>query len=407
MDRVKPTPKQLDFMNWELGVFFHFGIRTFYPENKDWDGKEMELSKFNPEKLDCEQWIKTIKDAGAVYAILTCKHHDGFANWPSKYTEYSVKNTPWKNGSGDVVREYVDACRKYGIKVGLYYSPAQFGSIKMQGKEYDDYFINQISELLTNYGKIDYLWFDGCGSENHEYDRDRIVKVIRGLQPEILIFSMWDPDVRWLGNEEGIVPTGCKNVVQSANVSVLEQEAQWLSEPRFLPYECDCKIRRKSWFYNKGDEKYLRTADDLIDLYYYSVGRGGNLLLNIGPDENGLLPKEDGDNFVEFGKRIKKYFGSPIECEITEENDEYILEFPEEKKINHIVIEEDLSEGESVSEFEISVKTPCGYVSIFSGKTIGHKRICEFRSLVGDRFRVKILKNDGDYKIKSIKAYMI
>ena len=131
MERIKPTQKQLDFMDWEMGVFFHFGIRTFYPENNDWDGKEMELSEFNPMDLDCEQWIKTVKDAGATYAILTCKHHDGFANWPSRYTEYSVKNTPWKDGRGDVVKEFVDACRKYNVKVGLYYSPAQFGSVKM------------------------------------------------------------------------------------------------------------------------------------------------------------------------------------------------------------------------------------------------------------------------------------
>ena len=125
MSKAKPTKNQLEFLNWEMGVFFHFGIRTFYQNNVDWDEKPMDASVFNPEKLDCRQWIKTIKEAGAKYAVLTCKHHDGFANWPSKYTEYSVKNTPWKNGQGDVVREYVDACREFGIKVGLYYSPAQ------------------------------------------------------------------------------------------------------------------------------------------------------------------------------------------------------------------------------------------------------------------------------------------
>ena len=130
--------QQLEFLNWELGVFFHFGIRTFNEGHKDWDMRHMELSTFNPTDLDCDEWIKTINEAGAKYAVLVCKHHDGFANWPSKYTDYSVKNTPWKDGKGDVVREYVDACRKYGVKVGLYYSPAQFGSSKMNGKEYDD-----------------------------------------------------------------------------------------------------------------------------------------------------------------------------------------------------------------------------------------------------------------------------
>ena len=236
MQRVKPTQKQLEYMDWEFGVFFHFGIRTFNEDRVDWDGEDMSLETFNPVNLDCEQWIKTIKEAGATYAILTAKHHDGFANWPSKYTEYGVKNTPWKNGEGDVVREFTDACRKYDIKVGIYYSPAQFGFTQMSGEEYDDYFINQISELLTNYGKIDYLWFDGCGSENHKYDTDRIIGCIRTLQPEILIFSMWDPDVRWVGNEEGIVPFGSKYVVGSAKTSINMQEEEWLTEPRFLPF---------------------------------------------------------------------------------------------------------------------------------------------------------------------------
>lgn len=406
MSKVKPTKKQLDYMDWELGVFFHFGIRTFYPDHEDWDGKEMDIQKFNPEKLDCRQWIQNIKTAGATYAILTCKHHDGFANWPSAYTEYSVKNTPWKNGKGDVVREFTDACREYGIKVGLYYSPAQFGSRRMQGKEYDDYFINQISELLTNYGKIDYLWFDGCGSEGHEYDKDRIVAAIRGLQPEILIFSMWDPDTRWCGNEEGIAALGLCNTVKTQNTSILEQEAQWLDKEKFLPYECDCKIRRKSWFYREADEKYLRDVDDLVALYYYSVGSGGNLLLNIGPDDNGLLPEKDSKIFIEFGNEIKRRFENPLPCEIKQEGDEFILTFDKERHINHIVIEEDLTEGEAVESFDITYFYRVDMV-VYEGKRIGHKRICSFPRVYGDAFKVRIKSASDEYKIKSIKAYMI
>ncbi|MBQ1222686.1 MAG: alpha-L-fucosidase [Oscillospiraceae bacterium] len=198
-----PTKKQLDFLNWEFGVFFHFGIRTFYEGHRDWDMKEMPLSGFNPTDFSAEDWCRAVASSGAKYAILTAKHHDGFANWPSAYTEYSVKNTPWRGGKGDVVAEFVAACRKYGLKVGLYYSPAQFGSVTMNAEEYNDYFVNQISELLTNYGKIDYLWFDGCGSANHKYDEKRLIAAIRALQPEILIFGMWDPDTMWCGNEGG------------------------------------------------------------------------------------------------------------------------------------------------------------------------------------------------------------
>ena len=220
MEYLIPTTKQIRFMDWEIGVFFHFGIRTFYEGHTDWDGKDMPAEKFNPKSMDCRQWIRAAKAGGAQYAILTTKHHDGFANWPSAYTEYSVKNTPWKGGTGDVVREFIDACRKYDVKTGLYYSPAQKDFEKLTDTEYDDYFIHQISELLGNYGKIDYLWFDGCGSENHVYDRERIINVIRTLQPEITVFSMWDPDTRWVGNEEGITPCGTSYVIGTPDDSV-------------------------------------------------------------------------------------------------------------------------------------------------------------------------------------------
>ena len=216
--------KKLEFLDWEYGMFFHFGIRSFFPGHHDWDGKEMPAEAFNPKELDCEQWIKVAKEAGCKYAILTAKHHDGFALWPSEYSKYSVKNTPWKDGKGDVIREFVDACRKYDLKVGLYYSPAQWGTHAIpfsNAKEYDDYFINQIGELLTNYGKIDYLWFDGCGSENHEYDKKRIVKAIGDMQPDILTFCdpEWTPGSRWIGNEDGYASLENPLVVSSTDFS--------------------------------------------------------------------------------------------------------------------------------------------------------------------------------------------
>lgn len=409
MQRVKPTQKQLEYMDWEFGVFFHFGIRTFNEDRVDWDGEDMSLETFNPVNLDCEQWIKTIKEAGATYAILTAKHHDGFANWPSKYTEYGVKNTPWKNGEGDVVREFTDACRKYDIKVGIYYSPAQFGFTQMSGKEYDDYFINQISELLTNYGKIDYLWFDGCGSENHKYDTDRIIGCIRTLQPEILIFSMWDPDVRWVGNEEGIVPFGSKYVVGSAKTSINMQEEEWLTEPRFLPYECDCKIRRYSWFYNSGDLQHIRDIDDLMGLYENSVGRGGNLLINIAPDNRGLLPEEDSSIIVEFGKKVEEKYSKPLDVIVEKEEKSYIIKpVNGTLSVKTIVIKEDLSDGQGVEEFSINYNIYSWDLPLYEGKTIGHKLIFNVTPMFLDDVRfikIKIEKCDGELTPLDIKVY--
>lgn len=401
--------EQLEFLDWEFGVFFHFGIRSFYEGHTDWDMKEMPLEGFNPTSLDCEQWIKTIKDAGAKYAIFVCKHHDGFANWPSKYTDYSVANTPWKNGKGDVVREYVDACRKYGVKVGLYYSPAQFGSKEINAKEYDDYFINQISELLTNYGKIDYLWFDGCGSENHKYDTVRIVKEIRRMQPEILIFNMWDPDTRWVGNESGLVRMPNHNIVKDLNFSVMTEEKDELDDARFLPSECDCRMRLENWFYSENDLHTLKSLDELMGLYYYSVGKGANLLLNIGPDRRGLLPDEDTARILEFGKKIKELFSNSIAgTDRTERNgNTYTVNLEEHTLVNHIVLEEDITESEKVEKFEVYIY-PYSYgkpVLVYEGTTIGHKHICKFPTIRTQKIDIVITKESAPHKLKDINIY--
>lgn len=315
---MKPTEKQKAFLNWEFGVFFHFGIRTFYEGHQDWDLKPMPLEGFQPSELDCRQWIRESKDAGAKYAILVCKHHDGFANWPSKYTQYNVGNTPWKDGKGDVVREFTDACREYGLKVGLYYSPAEFGSKDVGHKDYDNYFISQISELLTQYGKIDYLWFDGCGSENHQYDTVRITKEIRRMQKDILIFNMWDPDTRWVGNESGMAPMPNHNVVTDLDISIRTDRKDPLNQSLYLPAECDFMLRDK-WFYSDSNEDQIKGLDELMGLYYYSVGRGANLLLNIGPDRRGLLPEADVQRLREFGAEIRRRFSNPIPCTASRE----------------------------------------------------------------------------------------
>lgn len=404
---VNIKKEQLDFLDWEFGVFLHFGIRTFYEGHIDWDMKEMPLDGFNPSNLDCEQWIKTIKEAGAKYAILVCKHHDGFANWPSKYTEYSVKNTPWKNGEGDVVKEFTDACRKHDIKVGLYYSPAQFGSVKMDHKEYDDYFINQISELLTNYGKIDYLWFDGCGSENHQYDEKRIIKAIRTLQPEILIFNMWDPDTRWAGNESGMAKMPNHNIVDALDFSVQTDKKDYLKEKKFLPSECDCRIRLKNWFYSENDLHTLKSVDELMGLYYYSVGKGANLLLNIAPDRRGLLPCEDTQRVLEFGKKIKELYASKLETVNTKNENVYTLSFENPTIVNKIILAEDMTTGEKIEKFHIRIY-PYTYgdpITVYESSTVGHKHICVFPDFYTNKIEIVIDEESGEHIMKDIGAY--
>lgn len=407
MTKAKPTKKQLEYLDWEIGIFFHFGIRSFEEGENYWKKDLTPLEVFNPTELDCEQWIRTISEAGAKYAILTVKHHDGFANWPTAYSDYSVANTPWKDGKGDVVREFTDACRKYNVKIGLYYSPAQVGYTEMSGKEYDDYFINQITEILTNYGKIDYIWFDGCGSEHHTYDKDRIVKCIRTLQPEIMIFSMWDPDTRWVANEEGIAPIGIKYEVAKQNTSINLQEEEWLDEPRFLPYECDCKMSRYNWFYSDTDEPHLRSAENIMGLYDYSVGRGGNLLMNIAPDRRGLLPDTAVKNFKEFGENLKKRFAVSKDVDILDKEDGFEIHVKAPTPITTIVVEEDLTEGQAIFGYQLIYGSGFGTI-VHEGKTIGHKQIITIPEIYLDPDRqmiFKVTEAEGEFKIKSVEVY--
>lgn len=395
--------EQLNFLDWEFGVFFHFGLRTFYEGHRDWDGKTMELSAFDPQNLSCEEWIGAVEEAGAKYAVLVCKHHDGFANWPSAYTDYGVKNTPWKDGKGDVVRDFVDACRRHSIKVGLYYSPAQVGWEQQSAKDYDDYFINQVTELLTQYGTIDYLWFDGCGSEGHCYDTKRIVKAIRSCQPNILLFNMWDPDTRWVGNESGLADSPNPLWVDAVDISVKTEQKDTLLSRRFLPAECDCRMRLDNWFYSDLDSQTVKSVDELMGLYYYSVGRGANLLVNIGPDRTGRLPQADRDNLLELGRRIRMLEESTVPCQVAVEADKLTVTM-DMGLVNHVTLEEVPGE-DMVASFEIrAYPVPYGApITLYRGTTIGHKAICPFPTVRTEKLEILL---DRPAKVKAQLQYM-
>jgi alpha-L-fucosidase len=405
-----PTARQLEFQDWEFGLFLHFGIRTFYEGHRDWDGKPMSASAFNPARLDCGQWARTARQAGMKYAVMTAKHHDGFANWPSKYTDFSVANSPWKNGKGDAVREYVDAFRGEGLAVGLYYSPAQWqGSTFADPKAYDEYFINQVSEILTGYGKIDMLWFDGCGSENHTYDWPRIMREVRRMQPDILIFNMGDPDYRWVGNEAGVAPSPCWNTVGEVAFSVQTVEKEAVAKPVWLPAECDCRMRLANWFYSDDDLDTVKSAAELMGLYYYSVGRGCNLLINIGPDRRGLLPDLDTARLLEFGQEIRRRLAAPLASigDFKQAGNAWEYEPATAILLDHVVIQENLQAGEHVRGFVVQV-FPIHYgdpITVFEGHSIGHKAICSFPPITARKVRVELTQVEGNAKIKAIDLH--
>lgn len=394
-----PTARQLEYQDWEFGIFIHFGIRTFYEGHKDWDGKAMSPDQFLPTRLDCKQWAATAKAAGAKYMVLTAKHHDGFANWPSKYTDFSVANSSWKHGQGDVVKEYVEACRLYDLKVGLYYSPADWKNPDYSNPAaYDDYFINQISELLIPYGKIDILWFDGCGSNNHEYDWTRICGEIRRMQPDILIFSMGDPDFRWVGNELGLAPVPCWNTEV-----ITENET---ATAKWLPAECDCRMRKVNWFYCDADADTVKTPEELMGIYYYSVGRGANMLLNIGPDRRGLLPDKDTQNLLEWARERNRRFAKVLAAKdnFVQEGNVWTLKLPERTLASHVIIQENLADGEHVRKFHIECNPNDDnvWIQLWQGRNMGHKAICQFPLIALNTIRIVIDEADGTPDIRSI-----
>ena len=421
MDRTLPTAKQLEFLDWEIGMFFHFGLRTFYPGHVDWDNLPMEAEKFAPDALDCGQWMEAAKALGAKYAIMTCKHHDGFALWPSKFTDFSVKKSPWKDGKGDVVREFVEACRSHDIKVGLYYSPAQWGGehsfAAEDDKTYDDYFVGQLSELMGNYGTIDYLWLDGCGSEGHNYDRRRIVSAVRELQPDIMIMgSVLSPgdDNRWIGNEDGFVSLEHHNLVRRVEFSV-NTAARQLGEPRFMPAECDMRIR-DIWFGGADNDEYIKQPEELLGNYEYTVGRGANMLLNVGPDQHGRICGADMEVLWKTGQKIKAIYGNPLPFgPVTKEEAGWTITRPEfslgrdairERGLcNRLVLGEDLTDGQKVRAFRVIADIKGLRICVYRGETIGHKQICMFPAVPASKFIVEIIESDGECKISSMNAF--
>ena len=391
MSRVLPSPRQIEYQSWQLGLFLHFGLRTFYEGFRDFDDRKMSPEQFNPAELDCHSWAATARKAGFNYVVMTAKHHDGFALWPSKTTGFSVAGSPWRGGVGDVVREFLDACRAHGLKSGLYYSPYDADSpVYEDEKAYDDFFITQISELLVPYGEIDILWFDGCGSQDHAYDWPRIVGDIRRMQPNILIFNLGDPDFRWIGNEDGYAPAGTSSVV----------------DDRWLPAECDSRMRDRNWFFSDRDAHTVKSVEELVGMYYYSCGRNSNMLINIGPDRRGLLPDADAARLVAFGEEIARRFASPVAtlADCAQEGDTWEYRADAYVLADHVVIGEDIALGEAIRRFAITATTWCSQkpITVYEGRTVGYKTICRFPPIRARKLRLEVLEADGEVRLRTL-----
>ncbi len=312
-NEVIPTDQQIAYQQMEIIGFIHFGVNTF--TDREWGTGEENPDIFNPEQLDVKQWAAAAKAAGMGMLILTAKHHDGFCLWPSAYTDHSVKSSRWMQGKGDVVKLLSEACKEEGLKFGVYLSPWDMHEPKYGTSKYNSYYMIQLKELMTNYGQISEVWMDGAKGKNAKdmvYDFEAWRSLIYKLQPNALIFSDAGPDIRWIGNEHGIAGETNWSMIDNANIEIGKANTQYLNtgDPEgnmWIVGECDVSIR-PGWFYHASQDDQVKTAGQLVDLYYKSVGRNGTLLLNIPPDKRGLIHENDVASLREFRSILDETF---------------------------------------------------------------------------------------------------
>jgi alpha-L-fucosidase len=442
---VVPSPRQFRWQKLELTAFFHFGINTF--TDSEWGTGKEDPKLFNPTSLNADQWMKVVRDAGFKQVILTAKHHDGFCLWPSKYTEHSVKNSPWKNGKGDVVREVADACKKYKIGFGIYLSPWDRNSALYGTEAYNDYFVNQLTELLTNYGRIDEVWFDGANGEGPNgkkqvYDFDRWYKVIRKLQPTAVIAIM-GPDVRWVGTESGygretewsVVPVNNLNTntitSNSQQTVAFKPQGDMTGDDlgsrdkiidakglAWYPAETDVSIR-PGWFYHEKQNGEIKSPEKLLDIYFHSVGRNSVLLMNIPPDKEGLINDADikvlkkwkqlrddifsknladgskiiSENGARSNALLDKNYNSYWTTKSADTSAVIELQLSKRQTFNVLMLQENISVGQRIEKFDLEYWNGNSWQKAAEGTTVGYKRLLEFPTISTNRIRIKILSS--------------
>lgn len=442
---VTPSPRQLRWQKLELTTFFVFGINTY--TDKEWGNGKEDPGIFNPVELDAKQWVRTVKEAGFKQVIFTAKHHDGFCLWPSKYTEHSVKNSPWKNGKGDVVKEVADACRQMGIGFGVYLSPWDMNAPMYGTDAYNDFFINQLTELLTQYGRVDEVWFDGANGEGPNgkkqvYDFDRWYSHIRKLQPAATIAIM-GPDVRWVGTETGygremewsVVPADENMLQKIADGSQKDvayaptgdrQEKDLGSREKirnakglvWFPAETDVSIR-PGWYYHAKEDDKVKTPEKLLDIYFSSVGYNSVLLLNVPPDKRGLLADSDIKSLKGFKQLLDKTFKNNLAkgAIIKSTNGintkalldgKYNTFFTTKAKDTTTIVEltlyaaktfdvlslqENIAVGQRIENFVLEYKDGNDWKQLAKGTTIGYKRLLRFKEVTAKEIRLRILSS--------------
>lgn len=450
-----PSESQLAWHEMEMNAFVHFTTNTF--TGKEWGYGDESPSIFNPTEYDADQWVRTFKETGFKGVILTCKHHDGFCLWPSKYTEHSVKNSQWKNGEGDVVRDVMRACKKYEMKFGVYLSPWDRNHADYGTPAYLDYYRNQLKELFISYGPIFEMWFDGANGGDGYYGGKRekrsikgstyyewptTLQLVRDMEPGVIFFSDAGPGVRWVGNERGIAGETNWNTITpdtlyagKAGIEKLLNEGAE-NGSHWIPAEVDVSIR-KGWFYHAEEDSLVKTPEQLFNIYLSSVGRGSTLLLNIPPDRRGLVHENDVASLQGFHELLDTEFKTDLALNkkvsassfrgnnkqyspsnVNDNNpntywstdDETLtgnieIDLGENKTIKYILLQEDIRLGQRVKSFSIEVNQGDNWIKIAEATTIGYKRILKLDPIETDKVRITITDSKACPVISNIAVY--
>lgn len=447
--QVVPTKRQIAWNCMEFYGFVHFGLYTYDPSYEGKIGAEA----FNPVKFDPYQWVRAFKAAGMRGLLLTCKHHEGFCLWPSAYTDFSVKNSPWKEGKGDIVGEVVAACRAEGLKFGVYLSPWDMHEKTYGTPAYDIYFKNQLKELCSNYGELFCVWFDGaCREKNkiQQYDWDGYYEIIREMQPNACI-SICGPDVRWVGNEAGVSRQEEWSVVPKIIMTTERDPGYWrqieavpnstwtdigsrefikeYDELIWYPAEVDVSIR-PSWGYKEGEDKQLHSLDALINMYEKAVGGNANLLLNVPPNKDGLFDKADVERLVQMGEAIARMFSQPqtdnavavdsdgrcAQAVLNKERKQIYesdsskspiieISLAGKRPINLVTVKETIEKGQHIEAFCLEVWTEDRWQKVYQATTVGYQRICRFDTVLTDKLRIHIIESRGQTSLTEVGIY--
>ena len=416
---LKPSPQQVEWQDLEMGAIIHFGPNTFL--DREWGDGTADPKVFNPTQFDPEQWMQALESAGVRYVIFVAKHHDGFCLWPTEQTDYSVKSSPWENGHGDAVRRVEEAARKYGLKFGVYLSPWDRHEPRYKNSaEYDKYYTAELDELAQNYGELQEFWLDGAGSEGHVYNFPRYVEELRLFQPNTLVFAdmaLFEyGDVRWVGNEDGVIPYENWNVIDRHGYM------------RWRPVEADTPLRKSHWFWHPNDEASLKSVPELLSIYEQTVGRGGQLMLGIAPDRRGLLPEADVQQLKEFGAALRQRYGNDLalrhnpatpETELALDGNpdtfwsapvgshHAVLEVNLARPItfDRTLVMEWLNAGQHVQKYAIEIYKDGKWIAVAKGQAIGHKKIDQFAPITASRIRLNIISSSAEAHIREFQIF--